>query len=155
MKIYHFAILLVITISCSQPNGDSNEVELLPSKTSEYPTPEYSLSKDQTHNKFSNTIPPVLHVKSGAVIEAYTEEATDGQLTLDSDTAALMNISFDPIHPLTGPVFVEEAESDVKMIDNIRKELVEKGKQKGLSLDEKIILTINDLFKQKNHMSKY
>lgn len=110
MKIYHFAILLVITISCSQPNGDSNEVELLPSKTSEYPSPEYSLSKDQTHNKFSNSIPPVLHVNSGAVIEAYTEEATDGQLTLDSDTAALMNISFDPIHPLTGPVFVEEAE---------------------------------------------
>ncbi|MGI9543962.1 MAG: acetamidase/formamidase family protein, partial [Cyclobacteriaceae bacterium] len=73
------------------------------------PEPQYSLTKDQTHNKFSRTIPPVLTVPSGSVIEMFTEEASDQQLTQDSDTIALVNISFDPIHPLTGPVFVEGA----------------------------------------------
>lgn len=74
------------------------------------PSPEYQLTKDQTHARFSAAIPPVLTVPSGAVIEVYTEEASDGQLTLDSDVSDVETIDFDPIHPLTGPVFVEGAE---------------------------------------------
>jgi acetamidase/formamidase len=74
------------------------------------PTPDYTLTKDQTHNKFSSTIEPVLRVKSGAVIEAYTEDASDEQLLADADLESLANVSFDLVHPLTGPVYVEEAE---------------------------------------------
>jgi hypothetical protein len=48
-------------------------------------------------------------VPSGAVIEAFTSEASDGQLTRTSTLEDLRNISFDPIHPLTGPVYVEGA----------------------------------------------
>jgi acetamidase/formamidase len=74
------------------------------------PEPDYRLTRDQTHNRFSAAIPPVLTVPSGAVIEAYTEEASDGQLTLDSEVGDVATLDFDPIHPLTGPVYVEGAE---------------------------------------------
>lgn len=71
---------------------------------------DHTLTKDQTHSKFSKLIPPVLTVKSGAIIEAFTEEASDEQFTPDSDTSAFKTLSFDPIHPLTGPVYVEDAQ---------------------------------------------
>lgn len=72
--------------------------------------PQYRLSRDQTHNRFSSAIPPVLTVPSGAVVEVYTEEASDGQLTLSSTAEDVATLDFDPIHPLTGPVYVEGAE---------------------------------------------
>ncbi len=74
------------------------------------PEPQYRLTREQTHNRFSSAIPPVLTVPSGAVVEVYTEEASDGQLTLSSTAADVATLDFDPIHPLTGPVFVEGAE---------------------------------------------
>ncbi|MDX1478593.1 MAG: acetamidase/formamidase family protein [Saprospiraceae bacterium] len=74
------------------------------------PTPQFTLTKDQTHNKFSRTIPPVLRVPSGAVIEAFTEDASDGQFGPHSQLSALDSMDFEPIHPLTGPVYVEGAE---------------------------------------------
>jgi acetamidase/formamidase len=75
-----------------------------------YAEPSYQLTADQTHNRFSATIAPVLRVPAGAVVEVFTEEASDGQLAPDSDLEDLANVSFDPIHPLTGPVYVEGAE---------------------------------------------
>ncbi len=73
------------------------------------PEPQYRLTSDQTHNRFSSAIPPVLTVPSGAVIEVFTEEASDGQ-QLSSTAADVATLDFDPIHPLTGPVYVEGAE---------------------------------------------
>ena len=74
------------------------------------PQAQYTLTRDQTHNKFSSTIPPVLTVPSGAVIEVETEEASDGQIRLGSDVDVLGTLDFEPIHPLTGPVYVQGAE---------------------------------------------
>lgn len=74
------------------------------------PEPDYHLTRDQTHNKFSRSIPPVLTVPSGAVISVQTEEASDAQLTVESTSADIPNVDFEPIHPLTGPVYVEGAE---------------------------------------------
>ncbi|WP_439150895.1 acetamidase/formamidase family protein [Winogradskyella sp.] len=72
--------------------------------------PDFTLTKDQTHNKFSNTIEPILTVKSGSIIEAYTEDASDEQFKLGSNIEDLRKLDFEPIHPLTGPVFVEGAQ---------------------------------------------
>lgn len=72
--------------------------------------PDFTITKEQTHNKFSSSIPPILTVKSGAIIEAYTEDASDEQLNLNSTIEDLANLDFDPIHPLTGPVYVEGAQ---------------------------------------------
>lgn len=74
------------------------------------PQPDHTLTKDQTHNKFSSAIEPILRVRSGAVIEAYTEDASDEQFDLDSQLDDLDSLDFEPIHPLTGPVYVEGAE---------------------------------------------
>jgi acetamidase/formamidase len=74
------------------------------------PTPEFTIGPEGTHARFSADIPPVLTVPSGAVVEAFTKEATDGQLDVNSTAADLATLSFDPIHPLTGPVYVEGAQ---------------------------------------------
>ncbi len=93
--------------SCTPKESPVTVKEAVPSKT--IPEPQYTLTSEQTHNKFSSAIPPVLTVPSGAVIEAYTQEATDSQFSIHSDTTAFDSLSFDPIHPLTGPVSVEGA----------------------------------------------
>lgn len=74
------------------------------------PEPQYRLTRDQTHNKWSAAIEPVLRVPSGAVLEIETEEASDGQITPESGVEAVVGLDFDPIHPLTGPVYVEGAQ---------------------------------------------
>ena len=74
------------------------------------PEADFTLTSDQTHNRWSSAIEPVLTVPSGSVIQVGTEEASDRQLDLNSTIEDLKNLSFDPIHPLTGPVFVENAE---------------------------------------------
>lgn len=74
------------------------------------PEPQYHLSADQTHSRFSRNEKVVLAVDSGAVIEVYTEETTDGQLNIDSTVEDLANLNSDPIHPLTGAVYVNGAE---------------------------------------------
>ncbi len=71
---------------------------------------DFTIPAESTHNRFSASIPPVLRVPSGSNIEVFTVEASDGQITPDSDVSVLSTISFDPIHPLTGPVWVEGAE---------------------------------------------
>ena len=51
----------------------------------------------------------MLRVPSGSVVEMFTKEASDGQLTMTSEASVLLTLDFDPIHPLTGPVYVEGA----------------------------------------------
>lgn len=74
------------------------------------PPVEYRLAADQTHSVFSRSVPSVLSVESGAVIEAELVEASAGQLTPSSTVRDLETLSFDPIHPMTGPIYVEGAE---------------------------------------------
>jgi acetamidase/formamidase len=76
----------------------------------EVPAPQFSLTADQTHARWSRAIEPVLRVPDGAVVEAYLEEASDQQITPESTAEVFETISFDPIHPLTGPLYVEGAE---------------------------------------------
>ena len=72
-------------------------------------TPDVVLTDGQTHTKFSAAIPPAARVASGAVVEAFTHEATGGQLHLGSSVEDLASLDFDRIHTLTGPVYVEGA----------------------------------------------
>jgi len=96
-------VFLLFFIGCS-PLENKN------TKHVEHPKPEYFLTRDQTHNKFSRNIPPVLRVESGAIIEAETEEASDEQIQYDSDVSAVLMKNSDLVHPLTGPVYVVGAE---------------------------------------------
>ena len=111
-------ILLIITLFFYSCTKENNVV------------PDYELTADQKHNKFSKLIPPVLSVKSGAVIKADTYEASDRQLHSDAKLEDLANIDFGPIHPITGPVYVEEAEvGDILAVDLLKIDLHNYGWQ--------------------------
>jgi len=97
------AVLVIFLITGCQQQQSETEVKSVPEA-------DYTLSADQTHNRWSSAIEPVLTVPSGSVIEVGTEEASDRQLNANSTVEDLGNLSFDPIHPLTGPVYVEGAE---------------------------------------------
>lgn len=124
--------LITIIFSCEAPTSSTDSAEQPVSEAApaekQIPEPQFTLTKEQTHNKFSRTIPPVLTVPSGAVIEAFTEEASDEQFAPDSDVSALETLSFDPIHPVTGPVYVEGAEpGDVLKVTLHQIELMDWG----------------------------
>ncbi len=102
---------LVLATGCAPGDGTGAAEEMADGEeVSPTPEPQHTLTADQTHNRWSRAIPPILTVESGAVIEAYLEEASDRQLTPESTVEDLATLSFDPIHPLTGPVYVEGAE---------------------------------------------
>ena len=72
----------------------------------------------------------MLTVKSGAVIKADTYEASDRQLHHEATLEDLANIDFGPIHPITGPVYVEEAEvGDILAVDLLKIDLHDYGWQ--------------------------
>ena len=73
-------------------------------------TPDFVLTNEQTHTKFSRAIEPAVRVPSGSVIEVFTHEATGGQVTPTSTVDDAASIDWDRIHTLTGPVYVEGAE---------------------------------------------
>jgi acetamidase/formamidase len=105
IQIIVVALVMVFLWGC--PGQDKESENIVRIRT---PNPQYFLKRDQTHNKFSRKIAPVLKVPSGAIIEAETEEASDKQLTPGSSVEDLTKMDFDPIHPLTGPVYVEGAQ---------------------------------------------
>ena len=99
-------LLVFFVLSGCFRDGESNiNVKVVPE-------PQFTLSKDQTHNKFSRLIPPVLTVESGAVIDAFTEDALDEQILpgMTTDEFNSAGYNSDLVHPLTGPVYIEGAE---------------------------------------------
>ncbi|MCZ6775154.1 MAG: acetamidase/formamidase family protein [Ignavibacteria bacterium] len=103
LRGFLYLFVLPLSMSCTSSNSDSSDNNAVPK-------PEYFLGSDQTHSRFSRSIPPALTVPSGAVIQVHTKEVTNNQLTIHSVAEDLRTLDFDPIHPLTGPVFVEGAE---------------------------------------------
>jgi len=137
MKRLNNLIIVLVLISFASCN---NQRQVVKTTGIEMPTsvqkaketlkvkPQYTLTKDQTHSKFSSKIPPVLTVPSGAIIEAFGEEASDEQIKLGDGPEVLANLKFDPIHPLTGPVYVEGAEpGDVLKVKLLEVELQDWG----------------------------
>ena len=104
-RVYSLTLVAVIATACA-PSGE----ELATPSTDPVPEPQFTLPAENTHARWSRTIPPVLTVPSGAVVEVFTQEATGGQLSMESTLADLNAMDFDRIHALTGPVYVEGAE---------------------------------------------
>lgn len=105
-------LLTLLVAACGQPEREEGRSTAPDGAddTAGAPEAEHTLRADRTHARFSAAIEPVLRVASGAVIEARTQEASAGQLTPSSTAADVADLSFDPIHPLTGPVYVEGAD---------------------------------------------
>jgi acetamidase/formamidase len=68
------------------------------------------LDDTQPHAFWDQTLPPRLAIAPGETVVFETLEASANQITPQSTVAEMSALSFDPIHPLTGPVFVEGAE---------------------------------------------
>lgn len=100
--LFFTAVVFTTAIGCQQKET-AGKMALVPEV-------DFELSADQTHARWSSIIEPVLRVPSGSVIKVGTEEASDRQLDLNSTLDDLANLSFDPIHPLTGPVYIENAQ---------------------------------------------
>lgn len=73
------------------------------------------------HNRWHEAIPPALEVDPGDIVTLETRDAFDGQLTPDSTDADVARLNLNPVHPLTGPVYVRGAEPgdllEVKLLD--------------------------------------
>jgi len=62
------------------------------------------------HNRYHPDIEPILEVAAGEEIVLETRDAVDGQLPPDATVADFANFERGAVHPLTGPVFVKDAE---------------------------------------------
>ncbi|WP_297794350.1 acetamidase/formamidase family protein [uncultured Eudoraea sp.] len=114
MKKILLFIILIITCNCNEANKKT-QLQLdnsLDTSSEVIPEPDFTITRDQkTHDKFSSVIPPVITVSSGSIIEAFTREATGGQLNINSTLEDLKKVDMDKVHTLTGPIYVEEAEA--------------------------------------------
>lgn len=102
LRVFWLAIALV-TLGCSDRGRDTEGTQ--PARQ-----PDFTLTDDRTHNKFSRSIEPAISVPSGSIVEVFTHEATGGQFSQDATAEDLATVDMDRVHTLTGPVFVEGAE---------------------------------------------
>ena len=72
--------------------------------------PRHHLDDSQPHAFWDCEYPPRIAIKSGDTVVFETQEASANQITPASGDDAVRTLSFDPIHPLTGPVYVQGAE---------------------------------------------
>jgi acetamidase/formamidase len=69
----------------------------------------HRLDDTRPHAFWDQSHPPRLRIAPGDTVVFETLEASAGQVGRDSNSESLRNLSFDPIHPLTGPVYVDGA----------------------------------------------
>ena len=70
----------------------------------------FRLNDRQPHAFWDNTHPARVTIQSGDTVVFETLEASAGQVTPAATSEALRTMSFDPVHPLTGPVHIMGAE---------------------------------------------
>jgi formamidase len=70
------------------------------------------------HNRWHPDIPPVLTVEPGDEVLMETRDGGDLQITRDSSLDDVSGLDLNAIHPLTGPVYVNDAEpGDLLVVD--------------------------------------
>ncbi|NJK79651.1 MAG: acetamidase/formamidase family protein [Chloroflexaceae bacterium] len=70
---------------------------------------EHVLDKSKIHNKWDNRIAPALKVEPGDIVHFETDEVTGGQVRPGAPASVLMNLDFDKLYPLGGPIYVKGA----------------------------------------------
>ena len=72
------------------------------------------------HNRWHPDIPPVLTIEPGDEVLMETRDGGDMQVTRDSSLNDVVNLDLNVIHPLTGPVYVKDAEQGDLLVVNIQ-----------------------------------
>lgn len=70
----------------------------------------HHLDDTQPHAFWDNSLPPRVTIEPGDTVVFETLEASAGQITPQSNHDAVAKLDFGPIHPLTGPVYINGAE---------------------------------------------
>lgn len=71
---------------------------------------DFHLQKGTHHQFWDRTIPPALEVASGTTVQVDTNESSGGQLSRASSVDDLKRLDLAGINPVTGPIFVADAE---------------------------------------------
>jgi acetamidase/formamidase len=83
----------------------------------------HHLDDTHPHAFWDRSHPPRVRIAPGDTVVFETQEASANQIVPASTTEVLETLSFDPIHPLTGPVYVEGAEpGDILQVDIVSME---------------------------------
>lgn len=83
---------------------------------------------ESLHNRWHPDIPPVARVEAGDVVTLECRDGLDGQLTRESVHADCGGLDLGGAHPLTGPLFVDDAEpGDVLEIELLEYETPDFG----------------------------
>jgi formamidase len=73
------------------------------------------------HNRWHEAIPPIVRVEPGDQVVMDTRDAFDGQIRPGATAEDVRRADLGPVHPLTGPVYIEGAEPgdllEVKIIE--------------------------------------
>lgn len=106
MKILLNCLILILIVGCKQEVNVDH-----PSSVEPISSVDFTISaQEKTHYKFSSQIPPVITVPDGSVVEAFTQEATGGQLNINSSLDDYSKVDWKKVHVLTGPIYIEGAE---------------------------------------------
>jgi acetamidase/formamidase len=70
----------------------------------------FSIHRNNRHNGWDNSRPPVIRIPPGATVDVDIVEAANGEITPTSTAEDLIHVDTTKSNPLTGPVYVEGAE---------------------------------------------
>lgn len=70
----------------------------------------HTIHKHHHHFGWDNSIEPILSVVPGKTVEIETIDSSGGQLSANSSLDDLLQLSFDKVNPVTGPIFIEGAQ---------------------------------------------
>lgn len=73
------------------------------------PTRPLAAQAETGHNRWHEDVAPVLVVDPGRTVVVETRDAFDGQLNPQSTAADVARLDLGPVHPLTGPIYVNGA----------------------------------------------
>lgn len=80
------------------------------------------------HNRWHPDIPAALTILSGQTVELEIRDASDGQIHSDITVHDLPTVNFGRAHPLTGPIYIEDAEpGDLLQVDIHRVTTIDRG----------------------------
>jgi acetamidase/formamidase len=82
---------------------------------------EVYLDASTVHAFWDRDLQPRLTIESGDVVTFDCRDASDSQITRNSDSAALLGLDFGRIHPLTGPVAIQGAEPGDALVVEVLK----------------------------------
>jgi acetamidase/formamidase len=69
----------------------------------------HSVRADAFNYVWDNSLEPALEVDSGVLVELHVRDASDEQITADSDADDIAKLDFTHVNPVSGPVFVKGA----------------------------------------------